>query len=123
MSDNSDLNTEITMSEYDVREQQHRHKMESEKAYATSQVERAKYEHKTARQNTIKVVGVAAVAASLIFGVVFLIWKAESGPDEGAAREQQREEACVTNGGGWVPEDLLATASHGLCVYPGERAG
>lgn len=122
MTDDS-LNTEITMSEFDVREQKHRHKMESEQAYAASQVERAKYEHKTARQETFKVVGVAAVVASLIFGVVFLIWRAETGPDEGAAREQQREEKCVGSGGGWVPESLLATSSVGICVYPGERAG
>lgn len=116
------MTDEITMSEYDVREQAHRHDLERREADGKWSTERAKYQHKEARQETFKYVGVAAVVASLIFGVVFLIWKAETGPDEGAAREQQREETCVANGGGWVPEDLLATASHGLCVYPGERA-
>jgi hypothetical protein len=112
----------LSIDEYDAREQKHRHDMEKQKAHGASQVEIARARHKEERQRTVRFIGLGVVAASLIFGGIFLIVQANTGPNEGAAREQQREESCIANGGGWVPDDLLLNASEGMCVYPGKRA-
>jgi hypothetical protein len=112
----------VTMEEYDLREQAHRHRMEQEKAKGDWQADVAKSHHRQARQETLKVVGIAFAGVILVLGLAGIIFLATSGPNEGAAREQEREDACIANGGGWVPNDLLATANVGLCVYPGERA-
>lgn len=117
-----DLSTEITMSEYDVREQAHRHDLERRQTDGKWRTEQAKYSNREARQETVRWVGISLVVVLLILGIATIIWRANAGPDDDAAREQQREETCVANGGGWVPQDLLATSSSGICVYPGERA-
>jgi len=125
--------TGLSISEYDAREQEHRHKLEikqaEEKAIVKQEIAKgewhvaqAKYQHKEARQETLKYVGVAFAFVILFLGIATIIFLATSGPDEGAAREQEREAACVANGGGWVPEDLLVQTGQGMCVYPGERA-
>lgn len=72
------------------------------------------------RSETLRGTGVGLAVLSVLAGIGWLIWNGTSGPS-GTPSENDREQACYDNGGGWVPEDLLSSASEGLCVYPPGR--
>ena len=105
----------------DFREQEHRHAMELQVAKEAAETKRAKLRRSEARQDTLKWVGIAALAAAAFVALVYFIWLGTSGPEPTLpTSEERRETACIESGGGWVPEDLLEdTAEHGICVHPG----
>ncbi len=85
----------------------------------TEKTKRSRYELRRARQETWRfaagclaaVAGLSAVTAAIYFGT--------TGPeDTSPTSEERRETACTEGGGGWVPEDLLASTDQGMCVYP-----
>jgi hypothetical protein len=127
MTDDAALEQGMTYVEkLDFREQAHRHEMERVRLQELEQTKRAKYQHRTRRQDTVKVVGLSVVAV-LAAGMVlaFITYWAMGGPPapDGLSENERRENACIANGGGWVPDDLLASSSQGICVYPGKSAG
>lgn len=108
----------------DFREQAHRHQVELQEKNDAAKVERAKYDLREARQTTYQTIAIGLFAAAVILGIVYAIYAGTRDPDPGAGptKEERRETACVENGGGFVPEDLLhSEAGEGLCVFPGSR--
>lgn len=113
---------ELSLDEYDRREQKHRHDLEIRQAQVDRDIAVARENRKATTRRAFGYVGVALVAAGCVVSIALIIHKATSGPDENKNREQEREQACVENGGGYVPESLLRdTASQGVCVYPGRK--
>ena len=107
----------------DFREQAHRHELERIRVQEAEETKRAKYKNAERRQETLTAWGIGFFVAAVIIAISYFIYAGVTGPDNGKSIEQEREQACVESGGGWVPEDLLATSGQGLCVYPGKTAG
>jgi hypothetical protein len=110
----------LTVDEFDRLEQKHKHELEKLQVAEAESTKRARINRSENRMlGIIWVVAILAVTA-IIFGIGWWIWSETSGPESnGPTGEERREIACVENGGGWVPKDLLA-AGAGLCVYPGK---
>lgn len=55
---------------------------------------------------------------------LIVIWQWVTGP-KAPDHEMEREEKCISDGGGWVPKDMLETSidDHGICVFPGKSVG
>lgn len=110
----------------DFRRQEHEQEMERTKLRELEESRRAKYRRSEARQETVRHVGLAIVAV-LAVGMIlaFITYWTMGGPPppDGLSENERREIACVENGGGWVPEDLLTSSGKGLCIYPGKTAG
>ena len=105
----------------DFREQEHRHAMELAAQHEAAETKRARYQKAESRHEVLTYVGIAICVAAVILGIVYAVYRGTTGPDNSGRIEQEREQACVEAGGGWVPEDLLSdTASHGLCVFAGK---
>ncbi len=107
----------------DFREQAHRHEMERLRVSEAEQTKRAKYRLREERQDTYRWLGIGFFVLVLLLAVIAWIYFSTAGdPNPQPDQEDQREQACVQNGGGWVPKDLLDMSDHGLCVYPGQKA-
>lgn len=107
----------------DFREQAHRHDLAKLEKQTARDVAVARERRLQERQETIRNVGLALVA---VLGVAVILaaitYWAMGGPPspDGLSENERREQACVSSGGGWVPEDLLTSSGQGLCVYPGK---
>ena len=122
-----DFQTPVTVDVFDQRAQQHEFELRRAEADARSRVATAEAEAKAqrteARMVALQYFIVCLFIASILFGVGLWIWSATNDPEPGGmSKDERRETACVNNGGGWVPEALLARSSDGLCVYPGKSA-
>lgn len=115
---------ETAIEAFDRREQEHKHAMEAARLHEIEETKRAKIRRSVDRQETYQMIGVGILIVTLILGIAYAIYRGsarDDGPD-GITSEERREQACVAAGGGWVPEDLLAQGSHGICVFPGKSA-
>jgi len=121
----ADLEAGMTYVEkLDFREQAHRHDLERLKLTEVEATKRARYRRSEERQETMRWVGLFVCVAAAVLGIAFFIWQGTSGPESKVpGKDERREQACVVNGGGWVPDDMLASSSDGLCVFPGETSG
>ena len=106
------------------------HKRAMEKLAAEERIERVKADaevKKTRSENRPISVGVIAallVMLAIVGGLTYGCTQPAdpNNPDRNKDQiEQIREESCIESGGGWLPEDLVATGDDGVCVYPGER--
>lgn len=114
----------VNVDEYDLREQEHQHRMKQAEIDRVTKVAVARASNR-AEVTGWRIAGivmvciVTAVAAIIIAAIVTPNGKPK--PDH----EQQRETQCFDDGGGWVPKDLLqsgtGTSDHGMCVFPGSR--
>lgn len=113
---------ETHIERMDREEMSHRHRLELEKTANDRDVKISKNKLREARQDTWQIIGVGVLVAAVIISIVLAIGHySGGGPDEGR-REQQREQACLASGGGWVPKDLLVSGTdQGMCVHPGEK--
>lgn len=110
--DTMDLEAHRAKIAHEVEEAKHQRAMDLE------QEKRRRERHETFR-TAIVTSGVTLAVLGVIAAVTWAVIRPE-GPDSKGQREERREQTCVANGGGWVPESLLATSNVGLCVYPGE---
>lgn len=109
------------IEEMDFAEMQHRQKAELTKIQEAELTKRAKYELREARQETYQIIGVAIAVAAVLITLALVWWNPWEPPSPPEPdNEGLREIACVQNGGGFVPEDLLVSGSHGICIYPGK---
>lgn len=99
-------------------------KLEAEERMAAKaqeeQTKRSKYDLREARQETYQIVGGCFAVAAVIITIALFIFLHSQGP-EPVDPEPAREQACIDNGGGWVPSSLTV-GNKGLCVYPGDRS-
>jgi hypothetical protein len=92
-----------------------------EKIKQDGETKRAKLRASEARQETYKVVAVGFFIAALLITIVLAFWNPWAPPDPPEEdKEYLREQACVANGGGWVPDEMFYDKDKGLCVYPGK---
>lgn len=100
----------------------HEQKKELAQIEADRDIKVAREMRKQERTKVLLYVGIAFVVAVVILGIVTAIYFGTTDGEGKGAVEQKREQTCIENGGGWVPEGLLSDyADAGLCVYPGER--
>lgn len=67
---------------------------------------------------------IAAVCIATVLGLCIYGWWIDEEPvtpEQFSTSEAGREQRCIENGGGWVPEDILANSSKGMCVFPGQK--
>lgn len=105
----------------------HEQRMEQIRLSEEHKTKRAKYALREQRQKTYIFIAGCFFAALAFLGVVAAIYFGATGGPDGVDKnivERDREKECLSNGGGWVPKDLLAAESDdaGLCVYPGKQA-
>jgi hypothetical protein len=114
----------LTVDQYDVNEQQHRFDKENLVVTAERDKYVAKMKMKESRVELYQVIGGGFLFVSLILGIITIVVFHPKGPVR-PDDEFNRETACYSNGGGWVPKDLLmsgnSTSDHGLCVFPGKK--
>ena len=103
---------------------EHKHQMELHKMQEVEETRREKIRRSSNRQDTYQIVGVAGAIATVIIVIVIAVWNPWSDSPKISDKEveHQREVACVENGGGWVPKDLLDVSDSGICVFPGKTA-
>lgn len=110
------------IEEMDFAEMKHRQAKELAQIDQDGQSKRARLRVSEARQQTWQIVSVGFFLAAVSITIVLVFWNPWAPPKPaGPDNEGLREIACVENGGGFVPEDLLAVGSRGLCVYPGKK--
>lgn len=95
------------------------------KIQAERDIKVAKEHSKSERKEMWMVIAGCASVTSIILGLIY-VWGVipdpPKTPEDFRTSEAGREAACVENGGGWVPKDLLyGPPDQGLCVYPGKR--
>lgn len=115
----------------DYRDQQHRHEMAKESAKAASTLAIEKERRKGRRAGMWMGWGITFLVAAAIAAGTFFIVQGVNRDGEGKREvqiqyvqsERDREDKCLSDGGGWVPATLIANSDQGLCVYPGKTAG
>ncbi len=114
---------DLSISQFDLADQQHRHKLELARQHLESTKISEASRVKQARADTTKVIGVTAVCIGGVAGVVFMIgsWIMQPGPPADQDPNVQREITCVDTGGVWIDDSLLMDGDS-QCFYPGRKA-
>lgn len=107
----------------DLEEMRHRQAKELAEINAKRDIAVAKEERKAERSEMWMAIGIAAAVAGVLFSLIYAWWidVDPKSPEDFKTTEAGREQACIERGGGWVPEDLLASSNNGLCVFPGKQ--
>jgi len=113
MADNTDL--EWT-ERYDLAEQKHRHAMELSQQETRRQEIAAQQKVRNARIETIGLCFAGVLVTLTILAVMAWVYVENNNVDP-PDKDQRREEVCLSEGGVWLPGDLL-TSGDGLCVFP-----
>lgn len=120
---NADMSLPRThIEEMDFAEMKHRQALEEQQLREENETKRAKYRLREERQETYQVIGIAFFVAAVLIAIILAFWNPWAPPKPAEPdNEGLREIACVENGGGFVPDDLIVQGDSGLCVYPGKR--
>ncbi len=109
------------IEEMDFAEMKHRQALEAQQIKEDGETKRAKYRLREARQETYQWIGIGFLIAAVLITIILAFWNPWAPPEPPEKdTEYLRETTCVTNGGGWVPAEVLYNQEKGMCVYPGK---
>lgn len=109
------------MEQLDIENQRFAHKMEVQRQEDATKIAIAKANRSSHRKEMVGYLAIAFAVVGVVFTISYFIYHGTR-PSPYTDEETKREQACVSNGGGFVPKDLLKDGTnHGLCVFPGRQ--